>query len=462
MVVPSPGAAPPPGGPSSPGGSLVDVGGHRIRRNTLWNLIGQGGPLLIALWAIPILMREMGVGAFGLLGLVWAMITILGDFGLGRAGTRYTAEALGAGRAGRARQILSRVALGQFLIGAIGGALFLALIPRMVSLFQMEPAVAVAALSGFRWVAFALPVFLLTAVLRGGLEAAQAFGVLNTIRGVGNVFVYLLPVFVIRAGGSVVDVVAVTVAVRVLMAVGFGVALLRELARFGGEDAVPVMRSVPGRSGVVAFGVWTSISTVVSPVLVYIDRFLLAGIVGLDAVGRYTAPFEAITRVLLVPAAVAGTVFPAVASLKGAGGIQSLRRLFGGATRGVALAVVPIALLTILLAGPAVRLWLGADVTPDVIAVVRLLAIGMAANALAYIPFSVVQGLGRADLTGIFHLIELPIHLALAFWLISGWGLVGAAIAWSIRATLDSTLLFLAAGWLLRRESDPVPAGAAP
>ena len=246
------------------------------------------------------------------------------------------------------------------------------------------------------------------------------------------------------------------------MAGAFGVALFLQLSPLenrdmaGSEPATP-----PARSGVVAFGVWTSISTAVSPILVYIDRFLLAGIVGEEAAGRYTAPFEAITRVLLVPAAVAGTVFPAVASMKGAGGVQQRRRLFGGATRGVALTVLPVALLAILLAGPAVRMWLGPDMTPDVVNVVRFLALGMAANALAYIPFSVVQGLGRADLTGIFHLIELPIHLAVAYWLISGWGIVGAAVAWSIRATLDSALLFAAAGWLLRRDERADPAGAA-
>jgi hypothetical protein len=41
--------------------------------------------------------------------------------------------------------------------------------------------------------------------------------------------------------------------------------------------------------------------------------------------------------------------------------------------------------------------------------------------------------------------VELPLHLLLVWVLVDAFGLVGAALAWSIRVTIDGTLLFVAA-----------------
>jgi O-antigen/teichoic acid export membrane protein len=60
-----------------------------------------------------------------------------------------------------------------------------------------------------------------------------------------------------------------------------------------------------------------------------------------------------------------------------------------------------------------------------------------------------MQALGRPDLTAKFHLVELPLHGLLVWWLISMWGTTGAALAWSIRVGVDAMLLFVAACRLL-------------
>jgi hypothetical protein len=46
-------------------------------------------------------------------------------------------------------------------------------------------------------------------------------------------------------------------------------------------------------------------------------------------------------------------------------------------------------------------------------------------------------------------MIELLIHLPIAWWLIHKFGVTGAAIAWTIRVTFDAGLLFTALSRLL-------------
>ena len=71
--------------------------GNRLARNTLWNLIGNIAPMLVAIFCIPVLVKALGTNRFGILTLVWALIgyTTVFDFGLGRALTQLVATRLG-------------------------------------------------------------------------------------------------------------------------------------------------------------------------------------------------------------------------------------------------------------------------------------------------------------------------------------------------------------------------------
>lgn len=74
--------------------------GSRLTRNTVLNLVGQCAPLLVAIFAIPLLIRGLGTDRFGVLTLAWVVIGYfsLFDLGLSRALTMLVAEKLGAGR----------------------------------------------------------------------------------------------------------------------------------------------------------------------------------------------------------------------------------------------------------------------------------------------------------------------------------------------------------------------------
>ena len=58
-----------------------------LKRDTVYNLLGNGIPLLAAVGTIPYLLRVLGNEQFGLLTLLWALIGYfsLFDFGVGRA-----------------------------------------------------------------------------------------------------------------------------------------------------------------------------------------------------------------------------------------------------------------------------------------------------------------------------------------------------------------------------------------
>ncbi len=72
----------------------MHVRGSILVRNALLNLVGQGSPLLVALIAIPLLIKGLGTDRFGVLTLAWIVVGYFGlfDLGLGRALTKMVGE----------------------------------------------------------------------------------------------------------------------------------------------------------------------------------------------------------------------------------------------------------------------------------------------------------------------------------------------------------------------------------
>jgi O-antigen/teichoic acid export membrane protein len=70
-----------------------------IIRHTIFNLLGLGIPLVVAVFTIPVLIDALGTAGFGVLTLIWAVVSYFGlfDLGLGRTLTLQLALALSRG-----------------------------------------------------------------------------------------------------------------------------------------------------------------------------------------------------------------------------------------------------------------------------------------------------------------------------------------------------------------------------
>jgi hypothetical protein len=110
-------------GGAMPSTALPLTAGSLLARNTVWNLIGSGAPMIVAFFCIPILIRGLGKERFGVLMLAWALIGYanLFDFGLGRALTQLVARKLGAGKEPEISPIAWGSLLLMLVLGLVGG-----------------------------------------------------------------------------------------------------------------------------------------------------------------------------------------------------------------------------------------------------------------------------------------------------------------------------------------------------
>jgi O-antigen/teichoic acid export membrane protein len=91
--------------------------------------------------------------------------------------------------------------------------------------------------------------------------------------------------------------------------------------------------------------------------------------------------------------------------------------------------------------------WLGKDFANNSAISLQWLAAGVFINCLAQVIYTLIQGQGRPDLTAKIHLLEIAFYLPLLFWILNKYGITGAAIAWTLRVTVDAVLLM----WVAQR-----------
>ena len=437
---------------SSVNGNLHLTSGRLLARNTIWNLAGNAAPLIIALFSIPILIHRMGKDRFGILTLAWALIgyASLFDIGLGRALTQVVAKKLGSGEEDQVPKVVWTSLLLMLALGTLGAVLVSGVSPWLVHrVLKIPAALQTETLRSFYLLALSIPVVIITAGLRGLLEAHQRFDLVTYLRIPMGAFTFAGPLVVIPYSQSLVPVVAMLVVGRFVGCLAHFWLCLRvapELHRsiaWHTASAGPLLR----------VGGWMTVTNVVGPLMVTLDRFVIGATLSLGAVTYYATPYDVVTKLLLIPGAVVGVMFPAFTS-SFSGDQERAAFLYGRSVKYVLLALFPIVLLIVAFAQNGLTVWLGADFAQHSTRVAQWLVVGVFANSLALIPFTFVQGVGRPDLTAKLHLLELPAYLALLFCMVHSNGIQGAAIAWTLRTTVDAVALFVMARRFL-------PAGSA-
>jgi O-antigen/teichoic acid export membrane protein len=438
--------------------------GHLLARNTLWNLFGQILPMLAGVLTIPIIVRSMGVERFGVLSLAWVVVGYfsLFDLGIGRALTKFVADKLGSNEEHLIPSLAWTSLLLMFILGGAGSVLTFIFSPLLVhKLLKIPLDLQPETLRAFYLLALSIPIVTTTAGLRGILEAFQRFRIVNLIKTPMSIFSFVAPLLVLPFSTSLVPVVGVLVASRLLGCLIHLWATSRVLPALLRNRALD--RSAIGP--LAGFGGWITVNNIIGPLMFYLDRFTAGSLVSISAVAYYTAPVDMMLRLAVIPGAIVGVLFPAFATSLS----QNRERSGMLLTRGlkyIFLVMFPIVLILVTFAPEGLNLWLGPAFSARGAVVLRLAAAGIFVNALSTLPFSLIQSAGRPDITAYVLMAELPPYLAALWFLTRHFGIEGTAMAWAGRLLVELAVVFgfshrflpTTPKWLLRNSG--VTAGA--
>jgi O-antigen/teichoic acid export membrane protein len=406
---------------------------------TAWNVLGMGLPLLVALLVMPMIVSGLGMTRYGLLILAWTVVGYFSifDFGVSRAITQIVAK-VHPESVERSTRI---VVVGTLLLGALGitGGLFLffgagaiAAQTRVPESLHQETVQCV------RILGLGLPMVVMSAGLRGALEGVFDFKGANLIRLATGMGTYVIPALVLPFSTRLSVICAALVLMRVLT---LGAYLVRSWSYFRyrlfGEMDAGVARQL------LSYGGWITVSNLVSPLMAYMDRFLIAGALTVAVIGYYSTSQEIVARFHIIPGAILSVVFPAISGVFEKSPERAVE-LFRKGSKYVTFLLLPVAAGSVLFAREGLGLWLGSDFATQAFLVTQVLVIGSFLNCLALSPYSFLQAIGRPDITAKLHLLELPVYLLLLWQLVTHFGLIGVGLAWSARMALDLGLMLFA------------------
>jgi O-antigen/teichoic acid export membrane protein len=422
-------------------------------RNVGYNLAGQILPMAVAVVSLPILAHRMGTERLGFLALAWSLIGYFAllDLGLSRIVTRRIALAEKHHRMREEAHLVRLLCVRMFLgVAAVSIVLAWLLPARWVIGSHASETVAAEAAVALPVLLLTIPVTVATGLLRGALEGMQRFAKVNVLRTVFGAAIFVAPLAMLPFRTDLFGLTLSLTIVRVLSLAAHAWWALRSLDADARASPTPPAgaATLPSFGAMMRESGWMTVSNVVGPLMTTFDRFVLAAMVSLSATSYYFVPQEIALRLLVIPGAVATTIFPMLARL-GAGAGAADRQVISRTALG-AIAAVSLFTCGILagLAGPLLSVWMGGEFARSAAPVAAIIAIGLFANCCSQAPFAWIQAAGRADVTGKLHLLQLIPYIVVLVALTWQFGIVGTAVAWSLRALIDCGLLFIASGRL--------------
>ena len=413
-----------------------------IHRNTAYNLAGGLVPIALSLLTIPQYIGLVGDARYGVLAIAWLLLGYFGifDLGLGAATAQRIAALVHDSPQVRAEVFWTALAM-NCALGVVGGLL---LVPAAHLYFgtsaAIDPGLRPELVRALPWLALALPLATVSGVLTGSLQGRSRFLELNAISVMGSALTQLVPLAVARLHGPDLGWLVPAVVLSRLLVL---VALFWRSGRHV-HHGHPRAVSMEQARSLLQFGGWVTVTALVGPLMVVMDRFAIGALLGPKPVAHYTVPFQLAERTSLLPSALSNALFPRMAAADPA----ESRQLAGAAIRSLAVVLTPLTAVGMLLMQPFLAWWLNPMFAAEAGLPGQLLLLGFWINAFALVPFALLQAAGRPDTIAKCHLVEVVPYLVLLYVALRLLGTPGAALVFGLRTLVDCMLLMHFAGKL--------------
>ncbi len=433
--------------PEAPGTAPDElVTGRRIASNSILTLATGLFVLVSGIVIIPFTIDAFGRELYALLTITWMLSAHLAwlDFGLSRAAAKFVAHDLALGERERAASwgwtaITSQVFLG--LIGTVGlwfGA------PAILHGLKVDPAHAQLGLLTIRVFATTIPLALATRSLLGVLQAGQRFGWVNVYS-----IIYSFGTYGAYAAGILLNDSFRTV-IWGLFSVQVGTSVF---AFVGAARVVPLLAS-PFRElwwskayrsrlrEMFRFGGWIALATLLGPLLLYFDQWIVGFVLGAAILPYYSVPFALVTRLGVFSSSLTQTLFPAFSSLSAREEDSRIGEVFIRAHRFLVAATIPPLFIVYVWATPLLTIWIGASFAKHAATPLRILALGQVIGLLAPLSGALLQGVGRPAAIALLYVVELPFNIFFVYFMTRAFLLNGAAASFTIRTVIETIVLW--------------------
>jgi len=409
-----------------------------ILRNSVYNMLGLGLPMVVAVVAIPVLIHGLGEARFGALTIIWAVVSYFGlfDLGLGRAVTQKVAVAVAEGRRDELNAIIGTSSALMLALGVTGGVILAIATPALARAFAGQGGTAEVE-HAFFWMAAVMPAIVLTSGYRGTLEAIGHFALVNAIRVPMGIYTFVAPMALVWAGYSDLVIISATLAFGRLIGcfvhAWFALRSIEEvhhLGRIDREFIKPLLR----------FGGWLSVMNTFGPLIGYIDRFLVGMTLGPEAVTHFVTPQEVSSKISLIPMAISTAAFPTLSASRKSSSDELIATIKRLSLANAAVTLLPT-LFIMIFSHLILSKWIGNAFADKTSFYLSIFAAGYFINSLAHVPLSFIVAFEGSRAVSVLYFIEMIIYVAAIYFAGRTLGLTAIAFVWLARVIIDTLVI---------------------
>lgn len=405
-----------------------------IIKNSIWNIGGYIIPAIVTVPALGIMGRYLGAELFGVFTLALAVVGYASIFDVGLTRAVIREISIFRDDVTEKNKIVATSTFLILILSVIAALLLFSFSDAITTILKISNDLHNEVNTSLKILALSIPLFLISQIWLSILEGEEKFAILNIYKTITGTCIALLPALFTVIKPTLQYAIIGLVLSRLICFV-----LTFYLCR---KDIISAKISLHKETvkRLFMFGGWITVSNIISPVMAYFDRFIVSNQLGAQTVAFYTAPSEIIARLSIIPGAFARALFP---NLSYSSSLEERNKNKRKITLLLLLLCLPMVIVGSLLAQYIMTLWMGPSFAGSPGVILIILLCGFLFNSLAQVPFASIQSRGFAKLTAFVHMGELVPYLVLLFYLIHHYGVIGAAIAWSIRMFVDYMVLML-------------------
>lgn len=419
-----------------------------LQRNTSYNIAGAVVPALIALATIPLYLSKIGAERFGVLSLIWLFAGAFSFFDLGL--TRSTSYRLAScalsnePRSAKARVLGSAATVGAVasVFGAAVG--FAVLYIYFDHFFETDLISRTELLSALPLIMPLIALTILTSIGMGALQGGQRFLHFNVVSIVGSAGVQAAPLIAayLFSGSYAMLLASMTFARMVALTLVIW-SVHRQIIpinawRTDTEEARHLRQ----------FGKWTMKAAILGPIILYLDRLLLGGFYGGQAIATYNTPFQLAQRLSLVPTSIGSAIFPRMVAAKRG---EMSRQCAVAISTSIALITLPV-LAALYGMDYFIKYWLGDQLGASAADIARIIIVAFWFNCFGVIWTFALEAQGKPDKLPKLMTLELPLYLLFLYGAAKYGSPMWIAAVFAARCAIDSLILARLANLKLERQ----------
>ena len=177
------------------------------------------------------------------------------------------------------------------------------------------------------------------------------------------------------------------------------------------------------------------------------EKGILTNSTSTTTLAFYTASFTLASMLTMFSGSVVQSLLPAFAQLQTEERKDHLGSLYSTGVRLNLIWIVPTIAFLFVVAKPFFTIYYHRDPRFGIESPgpFYILLAGVAFNIVAYLPYSSIMAAGRVNALAKLFWIEVVPYLVMTVFLTRSFGIIGAAMSWTIRAVIDSVIQFIMA-----------------